>query len=97
MGWRKISKKRYSKHKRTLKDRNLDGQTTLSKYVWEQKDKQMNPVINWKYLEKNINDFNPVTSLCKLCTKEKFQIVLNPSVAPLNHRIEIFAASRHKL
>ena len=54
VGLAKNFKKRYSKHKRTLKDRNVDSQTTLSRYVWEQRDKQMNLVICWKYLEKNI-------------------------------------------
>ena len=96
VGLAKNFKKRYSKHKRTLKDRGADGQTTLSRFVWEQRDKQNNPVISWKYLEKNIPDFNPVTGLCKLCTREKFQIVLNPSVASLNHRTEMFASCRHK-
>ena len=96
VGLAKNFKKRYSKHKRTLKDRRVDGQTTLSNYVWEQRDKQMNPLISWKYLEKNIHDFNPVTGLCKLCTREKFQIVLNPSVASLNQRTEMFASCRHK-
>ena len=96
MGLAKNLKKRYSKHKRTLKDRGADGQTTLPKFVWEQSDKQTNPVITWKYLEKNIPDFNPVSGLCKLCTREKFQIVLNPSVASLNLQTEMFASCRHK-
>ena len=72
MGLAKNLKKRYSKHKRTLKDRGADGQTTLWKFVWEQRDKQTNLVITWIYPMKNIPDFIPVTGLCKLCTREKF-------------------------
>ena len=89
-------KKRYSKHKRTLKNRNADGHTTLSNYVWDRRDKQLNPVVTWHYLEKHLPDFNPVFGKCKLCTREKFQIVLNPSVASLNQRTEMFASCRHK-
>ena len=89
-------KKRYYKHKKTLLDRYVDGQTTLSNYVWLKRDQGKDPVVTWKYLEKDIPDFNPVTGLCRLCTREKFQIVLNPSVATLNHRMEVFSCCRHK-
>ena len=95
-GLAKNFKKRFSKHEATLNDRTADGQTTLSRYFWEQSDRGKNPVVMWQYLEKNIPDFNPVSGLCKLCTREKFQIVLNPSVASLNHRTEMFAPCRHK-
>ena len=96
VGLAKNFKKRFSKHKATLNDRTADGQTTLSRYFWEQNDRGKNPVVMWQYLERNIPDFNPVSGLCKLCTREKFQIVLNPSVASLNHRTEMFAPCRHK-
>ena len=91
-----ISPVKNPKHKKALSDRYADGQTTLSRHVWEQRDKGKDPVVAWKYLEKNVPDFNPVSGLCKLCTREKFQIVLNPSVATLNHRTEMFASCRHK-
>ena len=96
VGLAKNFKKRYSKHKRTLKSKTVDGQTTLSNYVWDRREKQLNPVVTWHYLEKHIPDFNPISGKCKLCTREKFQIVLNPSVATLNQRTEMFASCRHK-
>ena len=96
VGLAKNFKKRYPKHKKPLSDMNADGQTTLSGYVWDRRDKKLNPVITWRYIEKHIPDFNPVSGKCKLCTREKFQIVLNPSVASLNQRTEMFAACRHK-
>ena len=89
-------KKRWPKHKTTLKDRNADGQTTLSKYVWKKRDEGLDPKVKWKFLEKNIPDFNPITGTCKLCTREKYQIALNPNVATLNLRTEIFSHCRHK-
>ena len=96
VGLAKNFKKRWPKHKKTLKDRNVDGQTTLSKYVWKKRDQGLNPKITWRFLEKNIPDFNPITEICKLCTREKYQIVLNPNVATLNQRTEIFSHCKHK-
>ena len=71
----------YPNHKN---DWDADGRTTLSRYVWDRRDKEVNPVVTLRYLEKHILYFNPVTGICKQCTREKFQIALNPSVASLN-------------
>ena len=89
-------KRRWPKHKTTLKNRNADGQTTLSTYVWKKRDEGLDPKVKWKFLEKNLADFNPITGICKLCTREKYQIALNPNVATLNFRTEIFSHCRHK-
>ena len=97
VGLAKNFKKQWPKHKSTMSDRHADGQTTLSKYVWRKRDEGLNPEVSWKYLEKNVPDFNPVTGICKLCTREKFQILLNPSVATLNKKREFFSSCRHKL
>ena len=96
VGLAKQFKKRYPKHKTTISDRHADGQTTLSRYVHEQRDEGKDPSVSWKLLEWNIPDFNPITGICKLCTREKFQIVLNPSVATLNSRTEVFSSCRHR-
>ena len=53
-------------------------QNDISLYFLVQKDRWKDPVVMWQYLEKNIPDFNPVSGLCKLCTRKKFQIGLNP-------------------
>ena len=97
VGLAKKIKKRWPKHKATLGSRTADGQTTLSKYVWKKRDEGLNPSVSWKYLETNVPDFNPVTEICKLCTREKFQILLNPSVATLNFKTDIFSSCRHRL
>ena len=96
MGLAKNFKRRWPKHKATLGSPTADGQTTLSRYVWRQRDQGLNPEIEWKILERNVADFNPITGLCRLCTREKYQIVLNPSVASLNSRTEVFAHCRHR-
>ena len=97
VGLAKNFKKRWPKHKSTLADRGADGQTTLSNYVHRKRDEGMNPTVTWKYLETNVPDFNPITGLCQLCTREKFQILLNPQVASLNRKTEIFSSCRHRL
>ena len=56
----------------------------------------LNPEVSWQFLEKNIPDFNPITEICKLCTREKYQIILNPKVATLNSRLEVFSHCKHK-
>ena len=89
-------KKRFRKHRTTLKDRHAEGQTTMSNYVHLQRDQGKDPVVAWRFMEKNVPDFNPISGVCRLCTREKFQIVLNPSAATLNHRTEMFAHCRHK-
>ena len=89
-------KKRFRKHRTTLKDRHAEGQTTMSNYVHLQRDQGKDPEVAWRFMEKNVPDFNPISGICRLCTREKFQIVLNPSAATLNHRTEMFAHCRHK-
>ena len=53
----------------------------------------LNPRVTWKYLETNVPDFNPVTGTCKLCTREQFQILLNPAVATVNKKTKYFQAA----
>ena len=86
-----------AQHKATLASPSTDGQTTLSKYVHRKRDEGMNPTLTWKYLETNVPEFNPITQLCQLCTREKFQILLNPQVASLNQKNEIFSSCRQWL
>ena len=54
-----------------------------------------NPKVTWKFLEKNVPIFNPITNKCRLCLREKFNIILRPSEATLNSRQEIFAHCKH--
>jgi hypothetical protein len=84
-------KKRYPNHMKNLLDETDPGGTSLSKYFWREKNAGNDPKVTWKFLERNVPIFNPVTNKCRLCLREKFNIVLKPSVATLNSRQEIFA------
>jgi hypothetical protein len=73
-----------------------NGKTTISTHFWKEKDAGRDPKVKWKILEKNIPSYIPVTKICRLCICEKFNIVMNPQLATLNSRQEIFAHCRHK-
>ena len=96
VGLAKDFKTRWRKHRDTLKYREMDGQTKLSRYVWGKRDEGFNPTLKWKILESNVKDFNPVTGICRLCIREKYRIIREPSSATLNQRTELFAYCKHK-
>ena len=95
VGLAKNFKKRYRKHKTCLEDEFAEGHTRLTTQFWIEKNAGNNPVVTWKYLERNVPTFNPVTKKCRLCLREKFTIVLRPDLATLNSRQEIFGHCRH--
>ena len=95
VGLAKNFKNRYSKHKASLNVYKPEGNTSLSTHYWAVKEAGGDPKVEWKILEKNIPIYNPVTKICRLCLREKFNIVLKPHLATLNSRQEIFAHCRH--
>ena len=97
IGLAKNFKKRYPGHKKNLLDENAVGPTTLSKYFWKEQNAGRGPKVTWKFVEKNVPIFNPISNKCRLCLREKFNIVLRPEIARLNRRQEIFAHCRHIL
>ena len=95
VGLAKNFKRRYPKHKKCLLDETAEGGTALSTYYWQEQNAGRNPKVNWKFLEKNVPIFNPISNRCRLCLREKYNIVLKPNLASLNSRQEIFAHCRH--
>ena len=104
-------KERFRKHRKNLTNNIFEEKITLYSHFWKEKDEGRDPIVEWKFLEKNIPLFNPVTGICRLCTREKFNILLNPTQATLNSRLnillnptqatlnsrlEIFANCKHK-
>ena len=71
VGLAKNFKRRFPKHKSTLGDRNADGQTTLSKYVWRKRVEGLNPKVAWTFLERQ--NYQTLTRLPKFayCAPEK--------------------------
>ena len=89
-------KERYRKHRTNLEEKKAGGTITLYNHFWHEKEEGRDPTVQWTFLEKNVALFNPVTGICRLCTREKYNILLNPSLATLNLRKEIFTNCKHR-
>ena len=68
--------------------------TTLSNYIWQIKDQDIQYNLEWEVVSKGA-DFNPATGICGLCNLEKFFIMFKPGGASLNQRSEFFTHCRH--
>ena len=88
-------KARLGIHKHSFKNEN-DNQTSLSKFIWTLKRKNIKYDVTWKILDRG-EPFSPISGKCTLCIKEKFHIIFNPTSAELNSRDEIFSNCRHKI
>ena len=71
------------------------NQTSLSKYILEQKAKGRDLKISWKLIDRG-KIYSPVTEVCQLCTKEAYHIIFKPEMATLNSRNELFSSCRHR-
>ena len=69
--------------------------TKLSAHVWELKDKGTHHDIKWDFIDR-APSFNTITKKCRLCLKEKYHIMYNPTSSTLNKRNEIFNTCRHR-
>ena len=87
-------KARLGVHKNSFIDPDAN-QTSLSKHVWDLKQKNIKHSISWKIVDR-AKPFSPVTGKCQLCLKEKFYILFHPELASLNSKSEIYANCRHK-
>ena len=88
-------KERFRGHTSSFKHIDKKGETALSIYIWELKEKRIKFNIKWKILE-TANTFSPTNNKCMLCLREKYYIIYRPDLASLNQRNEIGSACRHK-
>ena len=79
----------------SIRTRNPNNSTTLSKYVWELQDKKIGYEVKWKIVG-TAPPYNHVTDQCKLCIREKYFIIFQPEMATLNSRNEIAGFCNHK-
>ena len=89
-------KKRYYNHKTSFKNREKANDTTLSKYVWEVKDKyKETPSLKWSIV-KSVPGYSNITKKCLLCLYEKLEIINYPNQEELlNKRSELISKCRH--
>ena len=97
--WEKLketSKKPYYNHKTSFKNREKANDTTLSKYVWEVKDKyKETPSLKWSIV-KSVPGYSNITKKCLLCLHEKLEIINYPNQEELlNQRSELISKCWH--
>ena len=65
-------------------------QTTLAKYIWEQKQRHnITPTLKW-YIANSVSSYSNITKSCMLCLHEKFEILTYPNQDELlNKRSEL--------
>ena len=68
--------------------------TKLSGYVWELKDMNIRPTLNYK-IKESAPAYSPVTDRCRLCLLEKLEILLADEKEYINDRSELLAKCRH--
>ena len=88
-------KERYANHKKSIKHKKYSKETTLSKKIWEIKEKGLEYELKWKILDR-AQPFSPVVGICGLCTQEKWYILFKPELSTLNKREEILGHCFHK-
>ena len=88
-------KKRYYEHLETLNNKNSKKQTTLSKYCWQLKAKNIAHKIKWSIKSKAF-PYQGGARYCDLCLEEKFIILMAPKDKTINARSEIMSKCRHK-
>ena len=84
----------YYGHNGSFRDPERRTETTLSEHIWELSDQNLNYILNWKIIEKT-HSFNPITLQCKFCLSKIYHILVNPTQASLNKRLDVFSSCRH--
>ena len=88
-------KHRVKNHEKSFKHRKYEKETSLSKYIWNQKDKNTEVDLHWRIIDR-APTFSPVTRICPLCVLEKYYIIFHPDLASLNDHEEIFKPCLHR-
>ena len=68
-------KKRHYNHISSFKNETQMNKTTLTKYVWEQKQTHnITPTLEW-YIVKSVNSYSKIAKSCMLYLHEKFEVL----------------------
>ena len=88
-------KVRYNNHNNTFRKEKHRNSTSLSKYIWNLKDNNIQFSTKWKII-KRCKSYNSNSKKCNLCLHEKFLIICYPALSTLNSRNELITACRHR-
>ena len=84
-------------HNTNMNNRHQTG-TTLSKYVWKQKDNQSHPIpyeVEWD-IQGTDKPYNAVTGVCRLCLLEAYFLIFDEATSTLNSMDEYWSICVHK-
>ena len=89
-------KQRFYNHKKSLKNKRYSNETTLSKYVWDKKEKYNEiPSLKWS-IHKRISSYSNLSKRCLLCLHEKLEILNYPNQDQLlNKCSRLISKCRH--
>ena len=88
-------KGRWNNHMTSFRKPEYEHRTSLSSYMWSQRDAGEDPKIEWEIL-KQTNPYRCGGRSCSLCALEKIEILEGDKNTMLNDRSEILAKCRHK-
>ena len=88
-------KQRYGNHKQSLEKRAKSTQTSLSKYVWDLKDQQVEHTISWQIVKRS-SPYKCGARSCDLCLSEKFFILTADPLVCINRNSDLLQKCRHR-
>ena len=88
-------KLRYNTHKSSFNNVTQKNVTTLSKYIWDLSDSNIQYSISWKILAR-ATAYSTSSKRCNLCLNEKYFIITKPGISTLNNRNELASSCRHR-
>ena len=88
-------KQRYSSHQQSLRHRDKQNSTALSKHVWSLKDAGKEYSIKWS-VHRKAAAYSNKTKRCNLCLAEKLAIINADKARSLNKRSELVSKCRHE-
>ena len=88
-------KQRYGGHTSDINLRKNRHKSSLANHIWNLKDDNKPSDIHWDLIDRS-SSFNPITRKCRICLKEKREILYNRNGSTLNKRNEVFNTCRHR-
>ena len=89
-------KKRFRNHTHSFSNRAKETDTTLSRYIWQLKDRETGYNIKWSLYRQSF-PYKCGSRKCDLCLSEKLAILKSDPDLSLNKRFEIMNKCRHRM
>ena len=85
----------FYKHSLSFHNHSYSNNTELSKYFWNQREKDVDFSISWKILS-HASPYDNISNRCNLCLLEKYFIINYKGKGLLNKRNEMISKCRHE-